>query len=1000
MIGQMISHYKILEKLGEGGMGIVYRAHDTKLDRDVAIKFLPGSHAVTEQDKTRFIHEARAASALEHSNICAIYEIDETSDGQFFLVMPAYEGISLNKKIEEKPLAIDEAITIAIQIADGLQAAHEKGIVHRDIKSSNIFITSKGQVKVMDFGLARTAAMTKVTKTGMTVGTVPYMSPEQARGEKVDHRTDIWSLGVILYEMITGRMPFQSDYSEAIVYSILNEEPESLTSIRSNVPMELERIVKKTLNKDKSSRYQHAEDIVVDLKQLQKTNDKTMSPATQPKHVTTSVRKMSTFYWIGAVLIIFIIVLFFLIKPHFFDAPAVAEPKPIAVIPFVNQTGDPSYDYLSDAIPNLLITSLEQSRYLRVLTWERMNDILNQMGKSDVRLIDRDLGFELCQYEGIDAIVLGSFIKAGDVFATDVKLLDVDTKELLISASARGSGVQSILNNQIDALSKEIAHGVGLSQKRTVDLTQKIASVTTNSMEAYNAYLRGREQYEKGYWLYALPSLEQAVKLDSAFAMAYLYLGRAHATRAHTEAAHENYEKAMALAARASEKERLYIEATYASVIERNPDKRFEILKIMEERYPKEKQVHADLGQYFIGRGMYKEGFVAYNKALMLDPNYGTVLERIAYAYAELENYTTALEYLRKYAASHPDEPKPLASMGDMYFYMGDMESALAMYNRALAIQPESFSSFKIALIYGLQEDYPTAIKWVDYFLSHSPPAIVMGGARAFKAIYHGMMGERHRAVLFIDEAQQMWESMGNLYFSGLMDWLRAWVLLSDGRLVPGLEVMERSYTQLIEENPSAKAYYMAELELYRGLVAIREGEIQIARRHLTAMESHLTHIPRIYEKQVLYEYTLFHGSVLLAEGQPDSAIAVVNQAVAARPYNLGAGVLGVYSNISFYPPLRDVVARAYIQKDQINNAILEYERLTTFDLSKEDRRFISPEYHYELAKLYEQTGQKEKAIERYEKFLDIWKNADPDIPELIDAKTHLAKLKGVSSIS
>jgi serine/threonine protein kinase/tetratricopeptide (TPR) repeat protein len=999
MVGLTISHYKIIEKLGEGGMGVVYKAHDTKLDRCVAIKFLSASHAVTEHDKTRFIHEACAASALEHSNICAIYEIDETSDGQFFLVMPAYEGIPLNKKIEEKPLAIDEAITIAIQIADGLQAAHEKGIVHRDIKSSNIFITQKGQVKIMDFGLARSPGMTQVTKTGTTVGTVPYMSPEQARGEKLDHRTDIWSLGVIVYEMITGRMPFQSDYSEAIVYSILNEEPEPLSSLRSNIPMELERVVKKSLNKDKSSRYQNAEDIVVDLRQLHKTKDRTISSLRQHKHVTMPIRKTSAYYWIGVVLMIFIVVLFFLIKPDLFDTAAVSEPKPIAVIPFVNQTGDPSYDYLSDAIPNLLITSLEQSKYLRVLTWERMNDVLNQMGKAGVHLIDRDLGFELCRYEGIDAIVLGSFIKAGDVFATDVKLLDVDTKELLISASARGNGVQSILNNQIDELSKEIARGVGLSQKTTVDLTQKIASVTTNSMEAYNAYLRGREQYEKGYWLVALPSLEQAVKLDTAFAMAYLYLGRAYATRANTRAAHENYEKAMTHAARASEKERLYIEATYASLIERNPDKRFEILKIMEERYPKEKQVYADLGLYYVGQGMHKEAFVAYNKALMLDPNYGIVLDRMAEAYAELENYITAIEYLERYAAANPGEPIPLVSMGDMYFYMGDMESALAMYHKALEIQPENFSSFKISFIYGLLEDYDAAAQWIDNFLSHSPATVVMGGARAFKSIYYRMRGERHRAALLVDEAQRMWESMDNLYFSGLMDWSKAWFLLSDGRLDPGLEVMERSYNQLIDINPSAKAYYTAELELYRGMAAVRKGEMQTARRHLAVMESQLSQISRIYEKQVRYEYTLFHGSVLLAEGQPDSAISVMHQAVAARPFNLGAGVLGVYSIISFYPPFRDVVARAYLQKDQIHDAISEYEHLTTFNPGKEDRRFISPEYHYELAKLYEQTGQRERAIDKYEYFLRLWKNADPDIPELIDAKMRLAKLKVVNSI-
>ena len=274
MIGRTISHYEILDKIGEGGMGIVYRAHDTKLNRTVALKFLPQTVALSETDRKRFIHEAQAASVLDHPNICTIFEFNETSDGLLFIAMPAYEGTPLNKRIDQGPHSIDEAIDIAIKIADGLQAAHEKGIVHRDIKSSNIFITQKGQVKVLDFGLARGVGMTQVTKTGMTMGTVPYMSPEQARGEKVDHRTDIWSLGVILYEMITGRMPFRGDYNEAIVYQILNEEPETVTSLRSNVPMELEHLIQRAMEKNPKDRFQSALDLSIELKRVRRDASK------------------------------------------------------------------------------------------------------------------------------------------------------------------------------------------------------------------------------------------------------------------------------------------------------------------------------------------------------------------------------------------------------------------------------------------------------------------------------------------------------------------------------------------------------------------------------------------------------------------------------------------------------------------------------------------------------------------------------------------------------
>ncbi len=267
MIGKTISHYKILEKLGKGGMGVVYKAEDTKLKRIVALKFL-SAIALGGEEKNRFLREAQAAAALNHPNICTIYAIDE-ADGQMFIAMEFIEGQSLQEKIKGGPLKIEEAIKFAIQVADGLRAAHEKGITHRDIKSANIMITEKGQVKIVDFGSAKLArGGTMLTKEGMTLGTAAYMSPEPAQGEAVDHHTDIWLLGVVLYEMISGRLPFRGEYESAMMYSILNEKPEPLTSLRSNVPMDLERMVAKMLAKNSAARYQHVDELPVDLKSI------------------------------------------------------------------------------------------------------------------------------------------------------------------------------------------------------------------------------------------------------------------------------------------------------------------------------------------------------------------------------------------------------------------------------------------------------------------------------------------------------------------------------------------------------------------------------------------------------------------------------------------------------------------------------------------------------------------------------------------------------------
>jgi serine/threonine protein kinase len=280
MLGKTISHYKILEKLGEGGMGAVYKAQDTKLDRIVALKFLPKHLLCDAEAKTRFTHEAKAASALDHPNIATIYEIDEVKD-ECFISMAYIEGQSLKQRIELTPLKLDEAIDIAIQVADGLQEAHQKGIIHRDIKSANIMLTSKGQAKIMDFGLAKLAGQTRLTKTGATMGTFAYMSPEQAKGDKVDHRADIWSLGVVIYEMVTGQLPFKSEYEQAIVYSIMNENAQPMTGLRVGVPMELERIVAKALEKKKEDRYQRIDEMLVDLRRLKRDTDKVLPKTPQ-----------------------------------------------------------------------------------------------------------------------------------------------------------------------------------------------------------------------------------------------------------------------------------------------------------------------------------------------------------------------------------------------------------------------------------------------------------------------------------------------------------------------------------------------------------------------------------------------------------------------------------------------------------------------------------------------------------------------------------------------
>ncbi len=677
MIGKTISHYKILEKLGEGGMGVVYKAEDTTLKRAVALKFLPQETTRRPEAKARFLHEAQAAAALNHPNICTIYEIGEADD-QTFIAMALIEGESLRDKIGGGPLKLDKAIDLAVQIAEGLAAAHGKRVVHRDMKPGNVMVTNEGRAKIMDFGLAKSPGQTRVTRTGTTTGTIAYMSPEQSRGEDVDHRTDIWSFGVMLYEMVTGQRPFRGDYEQAVVHSILNDEPEPITGLRTGVPIELERIVAKAMAKRPGERYQHVDDMMVDLRGLTKKLEARteIAPARQVAEES--------------------------------PGPAPGEPaspvpegpaRPIIVVGFKNQTGDTAYDYLREAIPNLLITNLERSRHLQVTTWERMHDLLKQIGKVDVEFIDRELGFELCRMEGVDSIVLGSFTKAGETFATDVKVLDVGTKRLLGSTNAKGEGVASILRSQIDELSKDISGKVGKPERAAESSGLAVVDVTTSSMDAYNHFLRGRACWEKLYYADAVQSFERAVEIDPTFAAAHLYLGWSHLLSGNTNAGNGAIVTAKQLAEKATEKESLLIEAVYATYIERDYEKARHIWHVMRDKFPREKLVHLWLGlaRYWV-YGREEELIAGLNRTLELAPNDGQALCTLAYLYAYAGDFERALEYAERYASVLPGDANPVDTVADIYFKMGRLDEAVIKYEEALAIKPDFRLEWKMAM--------------------------------------------------------------------------------------------------------------------------------------------------------------------------------------------------------------------------------------------------------------------------------------------------------------
>lgn len=987
MVGTTISHYRILERLGGGGMGVVYRAQDLKLDRTVALKFLPSDLTRDPEAKARFVHEARAASALEHSNICNIHEIDETADGQMFIAMAFYDGETVKKKIERGPLPLNEALDIAIQTAQGLLNAHQEGMVHRDVKPANVMVTSDGVAKLVDFGLAKLTGMTRLTRTGTSVGTAGYMSPEQTRGENVDRRTDIWSLGVMLYEMVTGRLPFQGDYGNAVVYSILNTTPEPLTAVRTGVPMELERIVEKAMAKDPSERYQHVDEMLVDLRHLQKERESGARPAPGPPSASKkrNWKKILIPAAAGAGLLAALLVLL----PIFSHEILVSEPKPIAVVTFINQTGDRTLDYLAEAIPNLLITNLEQSRYLRVMTWERMHDLLAQMGKKEVTAIDKELGFELCRLEGVHAIVTGTFTKAGGTFVTDVKVLDVDTKELLRTASARGEGVGSILESQIDDLSREISRGIGLSQRKIESAPQQIAEVTTSSMDAYNYYLRGRDELDKMYYRRALEFLGRAVALDSNFAMAYLSLANCYSNLFDWDAQTRAIQKAMTLSKRAPEKERLSIEARYAD-FQRNPEKTRQLREELVAKFPMEKRFHDNLGLLYQDRKLMQQAQQEFEKAIQLDPTYASAVNNIAYLFVDLGNYEKAIEFFQRYASLSPGDANPFDSMAELYLVMGRLDESIARYSEAIRVQPSFSSAYKgLAYVHALKEEYSESLRWLDSLLiAAAPTPGIRADATYAKATYLAAIGKVREARRQSELGIRLIAAMGDRRAFVIVYFVEAQSALSERKVDVARHRLAQFFESYEQLNPRTPLYNAVQRNTFLGFLELAAGHTDIARTDLMEAKANAGSVENTNPSLDMMLSSL-EAEVLLAEGLPDSAIRFYRSAPVAPP-RMGTGWRMPMYNI---PRMRDVIPRAFQARGEPDSAITEYERLLRVDPSNLDRRLISPRFHYRLAKLCEQTGRTDKARTEYARFLELWKNADPDQPDLIDARRRLASL-------